>query len=92
VCAISCDQLSVEFLLSFIVKLARAPYLCGWPYGDFGLLLTKKKEHSSVLVIVGERARVEKDPSLVFSSTRIRFLMNQTLVKQTTRVICVYCL
>jgi hypothetical protein len=73
VCAISCDHLSVEFWLPFIVNLARAPYLCGWPCGDFGLLLTKKKKSSPVLVIGGERERVEKDPSLVDSSTGIRF-------------------
>jgi hypothetical protein len=92
VCATSCDHLSVEFfLLPFIVKLARAPYLCGWPCGDFGLLLTKKK-HSPVLVIGGERERVEKDPSLVDSSTGIRFLVNRTSVKQITRVSCIYCL
>jgi hypothetical protein len=29
VCATSCDHLSVEFWLPFIVKLARAPYICG---------------------------------------------------------------
>jgi hypothetical protein len=92
VCATSCDNLSVEFWLSFIIKLARAPYLCGWPCGDFGLLLTKKKENSSVLVTVGERKRVEKDSSLVDSSTGIRFLVNRTSVKQITRVTCVYCL
>jgi hypothetical protein len=63
----------MEFWLPFIVKLARAPYLCGWPCGDFGLLLTKKKKSSPVLVIDGERERVEKDPSLVDSSTGIRF-------------------
>jgi hypothetical protein len=57
VCSTSCDHLSVEFWLPFIVKLARAPYLCGWPCKDFGLLLTKKKEHSPVLVTVGERER-----------------------------------
>jgi hypothetical protein len=73
VCATSCDHLSVNFLLPFIVKLARAPYLCGWPCGDFGLLLTKKKKSSPVLVIGGERERVEKDLSLVDSSTGIRF-------------------
>jgi hypothetical protein len=92
VCATSCDHLSVEFLLSFIVKLARAPYLCGWPYGDFGILLTKKKKHSPVLVTVGERERVDKDPPLLDSSTGIRFLVNQTSVKQITCVTCVYCL
>ena len=92
VCATSCDHLSVEFWLSFIVKLARAPYLCGWPCGDFGLLLTKKKENSPVLVTIGERERVEKDSSLVYSSMGIRFLVNRTLVKQITRVTCVYCL
>jgi hypothetical protein len=72
VCATSCDHLRVEFWLPFIVKLARAPYLCGWPCGDFGLLLTKKNKSSPVLVIDGERERVENDPSLV-DSTRIRF-------------------
>jgi hypothetical protein len=76
VCATSCDHLSVEFWLPFIVKLARAPYLCGWPCGDFGLLLTKKTS-SPVLVIGGERERVEKDPSLVDSSTGIRFLRTE---------------
>jgi hypothetical protein len=74
------------------VKLARAPYLCGWPCGDFGLLFTKKKENSSVLVTVGERERVEKDSSLVDSSMGIMFLVNRTSVKQITRVTCVYCL
>jgi hypothetical protein len=73
VCATSCDHLCVEFWLPFIVKLARAPYLCGWPCGDFGLLLTKKKKSLPVLVIGGEMERVEKDPSLVDSSTGIRF-------------------
>jgi hypothetical protein len=92
VCVTSCDHLSVEFRLPFIVKLARAPYLCGWPCGDFGHLLTKKKKHSPVLVISGERERVGKDPSLVDSSTKIRFLVNRTSVKQITRVSCVYCL
>jgi hypothetical protein len=38
--------------------------------------LTKKKENSPVLVTIGERERVEKDPSLVDSSTGIRFLVN----------------
>jgi hypothetical protein len=83
VCATSCDHLSVEFWLTFIVKLARVPYLCGWPCGDFGLLLTKKKEHSPVLVTVGERERVEKDPSLVDSSMGIRFLVNRTSVNKS---------
>jgi hypothetical protein len=92
VCTTSCDHLSVEFWLSFIIKLARAPYLCGWPCRDFSLLLTKKKEHSLVLVTVGERERVEKDPSLVDCSMGIRFLVNQTSIKQITRVTCVYCL
>jgi hypothetical protein len=92
VCATSYDHLSVEFWLPFIVKLARAPYLCGWPCGDFGLLLTKKKKNSPVLVTVGERERVVKYPSLVDSSTGIRFLVNWTSVKQITRVTCVYCL
>jgi hypothetical protein len=39
--------------------------------------LTKKKKHSPVLVIGGERERVEKDPSLVDSSTGIRFLVTE---------------
>jgi hypothetical protein len=73
VCATSCDHLIMEFWLPFIVKLARAPYLCGWPCGDFSLLLTKKKKHSLVLVIDGERERVEIDPSLVDFSMGIRF-------------------
>ena len=73
VCATYCDHLCVEFWLPFIVKLARAPYLCGWPCGDFGLLLTKKKKSSPVLVIGGERERLEKYSSLVDSSTGIRF-------------------
>jgi hypothetical protein len=92
VCATSCDHLSVEFSLPFIVKLARAPYLCGWPCGDFGLLLTKKKEHYPVLVTIGERERVEKDSFLVDSSTGIRFLVNRTSVNQITGVTYVYCL
>jgi hypothetical protein len=71
VCATSFHHLSVDFWLPFIVKLARAPYLCGWPCGDFGLL-TKKKKHSLVLVIGGERERVERDPSSVDSSTGTR--------------------
>jgi hypothetical protein len=65
---------------TFIIKLARAPYLCGCPCGDFGLLLINK-EHSPILVTVGERERVENDPSFVDSSTEIRFLVNQTSVK-----------
>jgi hypothetical protein len=72
VCATSFHHLSVDFWLPFIVKLARAPYLCGWPCGDFGLLLTKKKKNSLVLVIGGERERVERDPSSVDSSTGTR--------------------
>jgi hypothetical protein len=52
----------MEFSLPLIVKLARAPYFCGWPYGEFSLLL---KEHSSVLVNVGERERVERDSFFV---------------------------
>jgi hypothetical protein len=52
VCATSCDHLSVEFLLPSIVKLARDPYLCGWPCKDFSLLLINK-EHSPVMVTVG---------------------------------------
>jgi hypothetical protein len=65
--------------------------VCGGPCGVFVILEIKKK-HSPVLVIGGERERVEKDSSLVDSSTGIRFLVNQTSVKQITRVICVYCL
>jgi hypothetical protein len=49
--------------------------------------LTKKKKYSPVLVIGGERERVEKDPSLVDSSTGIRFLVNRPSVKQITRVL-----
>jgi hypothetical protein len=56
------------------------------------VILEIKKKHSSVLVIGGEGERVEKDPSLVDSSTGIRFLVNRTSVKQITRVNCVYCL
>jgi hypothetical protein len=37
------------------------------------VILEKKKKSSSVLVVDGERERVEKDPSLVDSSTGIRF-------------------
>jgi hypothetical protein len=59
VCATSYGHLSIEFWLPFIVKLARAPYLYGWPCEDLGLLLIKKKKHSSVSVTVGERERVE---------------------------------
>jgi hypothetical protein len=40
--------------------------------------LIKKKKHSSVLVTVGERERVEKDLSFVDSSTGIRFMVNRT--------------
>jgi hypothetical protein len=64
-------SLKVSTSIPFIVKLARAPYLCGWLCRDFGLLLTKKKS-SSILVIGGERERVERDPSLVDSSTGTR--------------------
>jgi hypothetical protein len=92
VCVTSCDHLSMEFWLPFIVKIARAPYLCGWPCRNFGLLLIKKKENSPVLVTVGERERVEKDLSIVDSSTGIRFLVKRTSIKQITRVTCVYCL
>jgi hypothetical protein len=60
VCATSCGHLSVEFWLQFIANLARAPYLCGQPCGDFSLLLTKKKKQSSVLVIVGERKGLKR--------------------------------
>jgi hypothetical protein len=38
--------------------------------------LTKKKENSLVLVTVGERERVEKDPYFVDSSTWIKFMVN----------------
>jgi hypothetical protein len=51
--------------------------VCGGPCGVLVILEIKKK-HSLVLVIGEERERVEKDPSLVDSSTRIRFLVNQT--------------
>jgi hypothetical protein len=37
------------------------------------VILEIKKKSSPVLVIGGERERVEKDPSLVDSSTGIRF-------------------
>jgi hypothetical protein len=50
------------------------------------VILEIKKKHSLVLAIGGERERVEKDPSLVDSSTGIRFLVNQTSVKQITCV------
>jgi hypothetical protein len=68
VCATSCDHLSMEFLTPIHCKASKTPYLCSWPYGDFGLLLTNK-EHSLILMIVGERERVEKDPSFMDSST-----------------------
>jgi hypothetical protein len=55
------------------------------------VILEINKKHSSVLVIGGE-GKVEKDPSLVDSSTGIRFLVNRASVKQITRVTCVYCL
>jgi hypothetical protein len=54
--------------------------------------LTKKKKHSPVLVIVGEREMVEKDPSFVDYSMGIRFLVNRTSVKQIIHFSCVYCL
>jgi hypothetical protein len=72
----------VEFWLPFIVKLARAPYICGWPCEDFGLLLTKKKKHSPVLVTVGEREMVKKDSSFVDSSTGYMFLDRTVLSKE----------
>jgi hypothetical protein len=56
------------------------------------VILEIKKKNSPVLVIGGEGERVEKDPSLVDSSTGIRFLVNQTSVKQIICVTCVYCL
>jgi hypothetical protein len=65
--------------------------VCGGPCGVLVILEIKKK-HSTVLVICGERERVEKDPSLVDYSKVIRFLVNRTSVKQITRVTCVYCL
>jgi hypothetical protein len=65
--------------------------VCGGPYRVLVILEIKKK-HSSVLVIGGERERVKKDPSLVDSSTGIRFLVNRTSVKQSICVTCVYCL
>jgi hypothetical protein len=52
----------------------------GGPCGVLVILEIKKK-HSPVLVIGGERERVEKDSSLVDSSTGIRFLVNRTSVK-----------
>jgi hypothetical protein len=82
--ATSCDHLSLEFWLPFIVKQARAHYICGWPCRDSRLLLTKKKEHSPVLVTVGERKRVEKYSTFVDSLTGIRFSVNRTSVKQIT--------
>jgi hypothetical protein len=63
--------------------------VCGGPCGVLVILEIKKK-HLPVLVIGGERERVEKDPSLVDSSTGIRFLVNRTSVKQITRVTCVF--
>jgi hypothetical protein len=65
--------------------------VCGGPCGVLVILEIKKK-HSPVLVISGESERVEKDPSLVDSSTGIRFLVNRTSIKQITRVTCVSCL
>jgi hypothetical protein len=65
--------------------------VCGGPCRVLAILEIKKKQ-SLVLVIGGERERVEKDLSLVDSSTGIRFLVNRTSVKQITRVTCVYCL
>jgi hypothetical protein len=65
--------------------------VCGGLCGVLVILEINKK-HSPVLVIGGERERVEKDPSLVDSSTWIRFLVNRTSVKQITSVTCVYCL
>jgi hypothetical protein len=65
--------------------------VCGGPCGVL-VILENKKNHSSVLVIVGERERDEKDLSLVDSSMGIRFLVNRTSVKQITCVTCVYCL
>jgi hypothetical protein len=56
------------------------------------VILEIKKKRLPVLVIGGERERVEKDLSIVDSSTGIRFLVNRTSVKQNTRVSCVYCL
>jgi hypothetical protein len=63
--------------------------VCGGPCRVLVTQLIKKK-HSPVLVIGGERERVEKEPSLVDSSAGIRFLVNQTSVKQITHVTCVY--
>jgi hypothetical protein len=73
-------------------KASKAPYLCGWPCGYFTLLLTKKKKYSLVFVTVGERESVERNPSFVDSLIGIRFLVNQTSVKQIIRVCCAYCL
>ena len=61
----------------------------GGPCGVLVILEIKKK-HSPVLVIGGERERVEKDSSLVDSSVGIRFLVNRTLVK--TNHSCHLCL
>jgi hypothetical protein len=41
-------------------------------------------------VAVGERERVEKDPTFMDSSTGIMFLVNQTSIKQITPVTYVY--
>jgi hypothetical protein len=65
--------------------------VCGGPCGVLVILEIKKK-HLPVLVIGGEREMVEKDPSLVDSSTGISFLVNRTSVKKITCVTCVYCL
>jgi hypothetical protein len=55
------------------------------------LVFVDKEEGTlAVLVTVGERERVEKDPFLVDSSTGIRLLVNRTSVKQITHVIYVY--
>jgi hypothetical protein len=65
--------------------------VCGGPCGVL-VVLEIKKMHSPVLVIRGERERVEKDTSLVDSSIGIRFLVNRTSVKQIIHVTYVYCL
>ena len=46
-------------------------------------MFLEKKKSLSVLVIGGERERVEKDLSLVDSSTGIRFLVNRSSVKKS---------
>jgi hypothetical protein len=70
-------------------KASKSPLSLWLAYRNFALLLTMKKKHSPTLT-VGEREWVEKDLTFVDSSTRIRFLVNQTSVKQIT--LCHLCL